>query len=572
MDLAVNGYSYANKIPFKSSQVNIVSTADNHGDLLSMPQMMKAIQMNKRDLFEKSGEKSTANIFAIAGDFFMNPNKKGFLTSPEFSNGDVQYNFLTKMIYTAKTVAGNNNFDAVYVPGNHCYDGGDVWLYKKLGRAPMTTILTNLNRNISPLASKLMEENENVVTEKIIEIPDSKKAKKVNKVLVLGVTIPSMSYYNPGLLEGTVFYDNSTKNDAYLQPNDLVQTVKVVKKHVSKFKKENPNGAVVVMAHTGNKISNLIADKVPGINLILNGHDHKEFEVMHGNTLILSHGQGSRFLRSAVLKFNDKGQLEEIKAKKIETDKYDKPARNDKKLQEFLAVNLKDDLVPIVTFKDDSGTPEEMVLNDTIRYSNSILANYITSAIKRPLRIKYPQIDAVGIPASTFRSGLKSNERRHTLNNLDLMKMFDGVSENLSQIKVGKISGQDFCDLVIENTINNLKSKTRNVLIQWSDIQINRTLVKQIQEGKSDASLYDCVKIKNNKTREFEPLDLTKEYTIALPEKYLSRNTSSVRVPSRIKDNFEDTGETYDSLFRTYLKMINYDVKITDKSREKRIL
>ena len=114
-----------NNISFKSAQLNIVSTADNHGDILSMPQMMKAIQMNKRDLFEKASEKSTLNLFAIAGDFFMNPSKKGFLTNPEFSNGDIQYNFLTKMVYTAKTAAGiKNRFDAVYTPGNHCFDGG----------------------------------------------------------------------------------------------------------------------------------------------------------------------------------------------------------------------------------------------------------------------------------------------------------------------------------------------------------------------------------------------------------------------------------------------------------------
>ena len=49
----------------------------------------------------------------------MNPIKKGFLTNPVFSNGDVQYNFLTKLIYTiksaaVKTTSGfNNNFETV---------------------------------------------------------------------------------------------------------------------------------------------------------------------------------------------------------------------------------------------------------------------------------------------------------------------------------------------------------------------------------------------------------------------------------------------------------------------------
>lgn len=570
MDLKISGNS--NRINFKASQVNIVSTADNHGDLLSMPQMMKAIQVNKKDLFEKSSENSTANIFAIAGDFFMNPTKKGFLTNPNYYNGDVQYNFLTKMLYVAKLAANFNNFGAVYTPGNHCYDGGDEWLYKKLYRANMTTILSNVDKSESPLVKRLLAENSNIVTEKIINVQDSKNPNLVNKVLVLGVTIPSMDYYNPGLLVGTKFYDSSTKNDVYLQEKDLIKTVNKLKKQVADFKEKNPKGAVVVMAHTGNKISGILAKKIPEIDLILNGHDHKEFEIMQGKTLILSHGQGSKFLRGTALKFNDKGELTEIRSKKIETDKYDQVARKDKNLQHFLQVNIKDDLVPIVKFKNSDGTVEEMVLDDSIRYSNNILANYITSAIKRSLRVNYPEIDAVGIPASTFRSGLKSNERRHTLNNLDLMKMFDGVSENLSQVKIGQISGQELNDLILENVINNLKSKTRNVIIQWSDIRVDRSLIKAIQEGNSTSDFADAISIRNRETKKFEPIELTKMYTVALPEKYLSKKSANIKIPAEICNNFRNTGETFDSLFRKYLEMIDYKVKITSKTREQRIL
>jgi len=570
MSLKINGYS--NKINFKASQVNIVSTADNHGDLLSMPQMMKAIQIHKRDLFEKASEKSTANVFAIAGDFFMNPCKKGFLTNPGFSNGDVQYNFLTKMLYVAKSAAGFNNFDAVYTPGNHCYDGGDEWLYKKLYRAPMTTILSNVDKSESPLAKKLIDEHFHVVTEKIIDVKDNKKQNLVNKVLVLGVTIPSMDYYNPGMLVGTKFYNNSTKNDAYLQEKDLIKTVNKLKKQVLDFKEKYPKGAVVVMAHTGNKISSIFAKKIPEIDLILNGHDHKEFEITRGKTLILSHGQGSKFLRGTTLKFNDKGELEEIRSQKIETDKYDQPARKDKNLQNFLDVHIKKDLVPIVKFTNRDGTVEEMVLNDSIRYSNNILANYITSAVKRAIRVDYPQIDAVGIPASTFRNGLKSNERRHTLNNLDLMKMFDGVSENMSEVKIGQVSGSELKELILENVINNLKSRTRNVIIQWSDVRVDRTLIKKIQDGQCNADYADAISIRNRETKKFEPIKQDKIYTIALPEKYLSKKSGSIKIPSLINERFVDTGETLDTLFRKYLEMIEYKVKITSATREQRIL
>ena len=46
-------------ISFKASRMNILSTADNHGDVLRLPQLMKAIQMNNKDIFEKVTEKST---------------------------------------------------------------------------------------------------------------------------------------------------------------------------------------------------------------------------------------------------------------------------------------------------------------------------------------------------------------------------------------------------------------------------------------------------------------------------------------------------------------------------------
>lgn len=35
---------------FKASRMNILSTADNHGDILRLPQLMKAIQMNNKDI------------------------------------------------------------------------------------------------------------------------------------------------------------------------------------------------------------------------------------------------------------------------------------------------------------------------------------------------------------------------------------------------------------------------------------------------------------------------------------------------------------------------------------------
>lgn len=573
MYLTVNQNIDNSRINFKAGRINIVSIADNHGDLLAMPQLMKGIQVNKRDIFSQSAEKGSASLLAIAGDFFMNPLKQGFMTAPALNNGDMQYKFLAKLINTVKQASGNKkNFETLYTPGNHCFDGGDEVLYKQLKKAPMTTIMSNVDMKESPFVKEMMQNYDNIVPKRIIEVQDNKKPELKHKVLFLGVTIPSMDYFVPGLLKGTKFIDNSNKNDASIQKKDLQRTIKSIKQQVTNFKKNNPNGAVVVLSHTGNKISMMLADRIPEINLILNGHDHKETEILRGNTLILSHGQGSKFFRSVKMFFNDKGAFQEIKCHKYETDKYDPIARKDKDLQEFLGANIGKDLVPIVTFKNSSGATEEMLLSDSIRYSNSILANYITSAVKRPIREIYPDVDAVGIPSGTFRSGLKSNERRHTFNNLDLMKMFDGVSESFSQVKIGKITGKELHDLVLENVLNNLKSKTRNVIIQWSDIQVNRSLIKDIQEGVSTAKYSDAILIRNQNKRKFEPINMKKEYTIVLPDKYLKKESKNIVVPAKIRDKFQDTNETFESLFRKYLEMIDYKVKITNKTREQRIL
>ena len=71
-------------------------------------------------------------MLAIAGDYFMNPLKRGYLQNPGFTGGDIQYNFLQKLLYTVKIGSGKGAaFDAVFTPGNHDLDGGDNWLFNK---------------------------------------------------------------------------------------------------------------------------------------------------------------------------------------------------------------------------------------------------------------------------------------------------------------------------------------------------------------------------------------------------------------------------------------------------------
>ena len=83
---------------------------------------------------------------------------------------------------------------------------------------------------------------------------------------------------------------------------------------------------------------------------------------------------------------------------------------------------------------------------------------------------------------------------------------------------------------------------------------------------------FDCVKIRDSKSGVFEPINLGKEYSILMSDKYLVKDSPHISVPSKIKEKFEKIPETYDSLFRKHLDMTEYEIKITDKLKEERIL
>ena len=181
---------------------------------------------------------------------------------------------------------------------------------------------------------------------------------------------------------------------------------------------------------------------------------------------------------------------------------------------------------------------EDFVLNDTTRYSHNLMANYITSGMKEAALKLYPDLDAIGIPSTIFRNGLLSHEKRTTINNIDYLKIFDGVNATIADLKVGTIRGAELYGLVLENVLNNLKSKTRNALIQWSDIRVNRTMIKELKDNIYDSRLADSIQIRNPKTGEYENIDPWKEYKIILSDKYLLKNSCYHNITKSKEDNF----------------------------------
>lgn len=556
-------------VPFESAQVNILATSDNHGNVHSLPLLAQTIENNKKDIFQKSEEESTLNIFAIAGDWFINPSKKGFITKPNLTNGDIQNQFLNRFITFVNKQAGTkSNFDTVFAMGNHDLDAGDKFMFKVMKNSKMKTLVTNIDMENSTGLKKLMENNDNIVKSIVYEVKDDKNPDLMHKILFLGVTIPSMQFYNPGLLKKMNFLDDCNKKDANLTKNDLQKTFNAVKNEVDTFKEANPKGAVVLLSHTGAPISKLIRDHVPQINIVLNGHDHKNLTSLKGKTNINSLGKDNEIIKSLNLHFNDDGDLESIDMNTFfsKTTVKDNLALNP--LNKFLKESFSEDMKPLVSLTDISNNEVSLDYGESIRYTNSHLANWLTSAVKRSVRnvCKDPNV-IVGIQSSIIRGGLKNGS-----NNLDIMKIFDGVSEDLSNVQVGNIKGHELVGLITENIQGNLKAPKRNTIIQWSDIQVNRTLISDILNHKSSKTFEEAIKVRNSSTNIFEPIDIDKEYKIAIGEKFLVKD--DIQWPGKIRNRFVSLHKTYDQLLRSYIASddVNYQLKVTQKTKEQRIL
>lgn len=556
-----------NATAFKGAQVNILATSDNHGNVHSLPKFVKTVEANKNDIFEKASNPSTLNLFAIAGDWFINPSKKGFLTKPKMSNGDIQLRFLKETIDSVWQAAGKNSkFEALFAMGNHDLDGGDKFMYKVMDSAPMKSLVTNVDIENSSGIQSSMEKNNGAVAKSFeFEIPDDKNPIKKHKVLVVGTTIPTMDFYNPGLLKKMSFFDNGNQKDANLSEEDIQGTIQSVAIEVNKFKEENPKGAVILLSHMGNRLSQIIRNNVPQINVILNGHDHKYLTTLRGKTNINSLGQDNEMIKSLNLRFNDDGDLESIDMNTFFTDLTLSDEIDRHPLQLFLEESFREDMKPLVRVTNTSGEDAELDYGTEVRHSNSYLANYLTSAVKRSVREIDPNVFSVGIQSSIIRGGIKDGA-----NNLDLMKVFDGVSENLSNLRIGEVTGYELSGLITENVLANLKAPTRNTIIHWSDVQVDRTLMSQIAEGKSNKKYIDAVKVRKPASKDFEPINPMKKYKIVLPDKYLLKD--DICWPKKIRKNFESLDRTYDELFRKYLDSVNYDIKITPKTKEQRIL
>lgn len=566
--MKVNFYSYntstqndlkKNKnIYFGKAWVNILSMADNHGKITTLPSVFETIKMNFNKIFPNANSINTLNIFAHVGDMMINSSKKGFVSKPKQSAGSIQFGVFQKFVLSLHNLfdsdSGSHHCTLVstYTPGNHCFEGGSTWLLGKLKNAAFRTIITNAD----------FPDSKKISTHRIYSVQDDTIPNKHHKILMLGLTVPNLDFHIPKHLTKNIsVLDSCNKSDSKLCENDLPQTYERLQNIIKKFKKSNPNGAVILKSHTGEKISSNIAQKIPGIDLILNAHDHTNNQFMVNNVPIISHGKDNQFFNSIKMFFDDNGVLSINEIERF----YSKNTvvSQDNPIGKLLQKTLKQDLEPLLKIKAADRKITELT-TDGIRYEHNLLANYVTDTVYEKLNKTFPNLNAAGIISSTFRGRLQ-----HGANNLDIMRVLDGSIESLSEMFYTKIEGDDLIKILTQNVKANIENPDRNTIIQWSGIIIDKNkLAKGVVEN-SQIQINKSFKIKC-KTAEgkenYQSINPEQIYQIALPSKFVEKYC-----PEELKDKFVKTGKTLNEIFIQTLRENNYEVKVEKETQRKRI-
>jgi len=557
---------YFRQPAFGNAQLNIMATSDNHGKIDRLPDMLDTLIDNKDEVFPKAEalnlqtKDSVKNIGVFNGDWFMNPLGGHYLTFHNKRAGDFQLLFLRKFIEQVKKPL-KQNFEGIISVGNHCLDGGDRY-FLSLATKPdnnFTTVLSNANFENSPAINDLSERRREKIKQKVIlEIPDDKNKDMKHKVMLLGVTIMGVDFYNPEIVDDIDFIDRTDKKDAKINSEDITKTYEHLNKTVQEFKKVNPKGVVVLMAHTGNKISKYLAYNVKDVDLVLNGHDHKdvqeEYETPFGTKIpILSLGDDSKFFDSIHLKFDDEGNSK-IDYKKIDTKESSYSKYNT--LGRLMGHYFSRDKAPYFFIDGEKGTN---LSQKGVRGENNLLANFVTDGIVEGIRKHDPEVELFCVASSAFRQDLKVGEKGNS--NIELQNLLSGQTDALSKIYTAKLSGKNIISMVKENLEDHKKNPSRNTILQWSGLKINKEeIFKLIDNGEADdpEKMKKFIKVKNRHD-EYDNINTERRYKIAIPNYFFKR--PKLPTAMKLEDSFTALNKNMDELFREYLKDNNFAIK-----------
>ncbi|MCD8024843.1 MAG: metallophosphoesterase [Candidatus Gastranaerophilales bacterium] len=498
---------------FKGAAININALSDTHGCLNLADKGVQSL-LNSKDTFERE-EKGKANYLIIGGDWFMSGGKKGFVSAPEkplmFFQGDM-YNKFVGMV--------KDKFPktrALFVPGNHEFDGGADIFKEGMDKIDSTVVMSNLDFENSDKLQALIDEGK-IVNSAIDFIADDKNPNLKHPVLNLGVVPVNLQYYSK--LEGINLVENTDTPQKFVEPADYEKTMNVIRGQIDDFKKKYPKGVVILTCHTGVGFADNCA-KMGNIDLIFDGHEHKD-EVREVNgTKIAALSQNFNKIVNAKIKIDDEGNVEDIKLKDI------RPLEDDYQKGEtgrFYDELFKEDTEKTYTIK--SSYSQISTLNTkNVRSKNSYLANFVTDTILSEIKEIDESVQIFALNASAIRNGFELSDTP-SVSPLDVQNCLSGINCNDAEIYVNEVNGNKLAEMVLDNFLFNEKEKEKNPLTQYSGLEIDKT---GMLEGYKNGEDNFCKYIKLTETK--ETISPDKTYKIANVKKYfIKTNNPSIKM------------------------------------------
>ena len=488
---------------FKGAQMSITAFSDTHGQLEDIGSFWEEIEKNKDDIFLKEG-KGKKDVVAVAGDWFMAGNVKGYKSNPDYNSQKYQLLFFNKLMKMFSRMS--KSITSIFTIGNHELDAGFEEFSKCARKLNSQIVSTNVDLESSDVLKH------HALRSKTIEIQDDKDPSLVHKVLFLGVSPGNMSYYNKKL-EGIKFLDDVYKPQSKITPDEVKNSINAVKKEIEEFKKENPKGAIVLLDHFGGTFQDeLLKQKLP-VNVILSAHEHLDYDELKGSALIVKLFQNFKKFENVKINFDDNGDLSGIKTHAY----YPKGLSGTNEMQDFYERVFKKDIEQSYSIPARDGICDLELKG--VRYKNSYLANYITDVILNRIQKRIPETDFFALNASAIRGPLKTKEGGE-VNNINILLTLNGIRNEDANIMLSRVTGREILYMIVENVMSNAQSREKNPLNHYSGLSYNKTmLIKGIEMGLDEKNLISFIRDKNG-----EPLDLDREYLLANVEKFFLKS------------------------------------------------
>ena len=268
--------------------INVISTNDMHGRL------------------EKNEKTKEAGIEAVNG--YVKSQAHDLLLDA----GDLTQGTALNDVDKGKTMAEITKilgYDAIAV-GNHEFD---------FGLENILDTVKNYNPNFLSSNVRYKDDNQRVFTATKI-----KTLANGLKVGIIGLTTPETAY------------KTHPKNVEKLKFTDLVEETK---KEINQLEQANIN-FIVVVSHVGEYDTVPLAQKLENkIDLIIDGHSHRDVKQTVGTTQIIQTGEYTKALRKSTFDFNNEtGFIENFKSDLVEYDELVKfEAKADPQVKEKIA-------------------------------------------------------------------------------------------------------------------------------------------------------------------------------------------------------------------------------------------